>query len=454
MRDNKVIKMGAGLADSLLAIYLAKRGIVSDVFEARPDMNKLIVDGGRSINLGLSARSILALKEIGLDKDILSEAIPLRGRTIHQNPKKPYFIPYCERINENLYSISRDRLNLKILQEAKKYPAIKFYFNEQCTSCNFDSRILEFSSGKMVHAQTIFATDGVGSVIRQSMQSKLANEFKSEFLKLAYGYKEIHLLCIHSGQYPLEKNAFNIWPQENFMMLAAPNFDASFTCTLFMKHHGEHSFESIQNGEYGNTGDMHKSMHVFLRKYLPDILDLMPHYDSEFFKNPIAHLGSVKCFPWHLGNQALLLGDAAHAMAPFYAQVINCAFEDCRILNTLLDNETLNWEDIFKKFTLLRHKETDAINEMSMENFDEMQKSVTDPIFLLERALEIKLEERYPEYFSKYSMATFCLNIPYSLAQKRGKAQDDFLMNLCLKKTNINSLNLDWVMKKIMEIHQ
>lgn len=452
MAENVVI-VGAGLSGSLLAIYFAKRGINCDVYESRSDMRKISMSAGRSINLALSNRGIRALREVGLDEYMLSEAVPMHGRMIHATDGSLKLMPYSGRHGEYINSVSRGGLNIALLNEAEKYTEVRFHFNQECVDFDCDSGEARFSSGKTVKGDTLIATDGAGSAVRNAMLHGGVPHFNFSARWLDHGYKELHIPPTADG-FALEKNALHIWPRDKFMMIALPNFDGSFTCTLFVAHKGENSFEKIDSGDYRETGDPHESARLFMETNFGDAVPLMPGYVHDFFENPTGNLGTIKCFPWNARGKALLIGDAAHAVVPFYGQGMNCSFEDCRVLNELVGEIGTDWEKVFNRYSELRKENTDAIADMAEENFYEMRDAVADPVFLRKRELETKLEQTFPEYFSKYSMVTFREDLPYATAKRLGNAQDAMLMQLCADIPDVSALNIDEVMNKVSELHR
>lgn len=449
---NNVIIIGAGLSGSLLAIYLAKRGIKCDVYEARTDMRKTAMSAGRSINLALSDRGIKALREVGLDGYMLSEAVPMHGRMIHLMDGSQKLLPYSGRQGEYINSVSRGGLNVALLNEAEKYEQVRLHFDEECTGFDCKTGEARFRSGRIVRGDTVIATDGAGSVVRNEMMNGGVPRFDYSIRWLEHGYKELHIPPTVDG-FAMDKDALHIWPRDKFMMIALPNFDGSFTCTLFLAHRGENSFERINSGEYDATQNPRESLRLFMEKNFADAVPLMPDYAEDFFDNPTGNLGTVKCHPWNAHGKSLLIGDAAHAVVPFYGQGMNCSFEDCRVLNELVGTHGTDWEAVFNEYGGLRKENTDAIADMAEENFYEMRDAVADPVFLRKRELETKLEQTYPDYFSKYSMVTFREDLPYSTAKRLGNAQDAMLMGLCESITDISSLDLDDVMRRVSEIH-
>lgn len=447
---SKVVIIGAGLAGSLLAIYLAKRKIAVDVYEARGDMRLEEIAAGRSINLALSDRGIAGLREVGMDEYMLAEAVPMYGRMIHSVSGETKLLKYSGREGEYINSVSRAGLNIALINEAEKYDNVKFHFNERCIGFDCLSGEAKFKSGKTAKGDTVIASDGAGSAVRISMLQGGVERFDLSQKWLAHGYKELHIPPSADGGFLLEKNALHIWPRHQFMMIALPNFDGSFTCTLFLAHKSaENAFDQLTTGE---------AVTAFFTREFPDALELMPTLVEDFFHNPTGNLGTIKCSPWNVGRKALLLGDAAHAMVPFYGQGMNCAFEDVRVLDSLLSDRAassggqFDWKEIFEEFGESRKINADAICDMAEENFYEMRDATADPIFQRKRELETKLEHTFPDYFSKYSMVTFREDLPYSVANGRGNAQDKLLMQICADAQNVDELNLDDVMQKVREI--
>ncbi|MBK9154158.1 MAG: FAD-dependent monooxygenase [Chloracidobacterium sp.] len=472
MPDKNIAIIGAGLAGSLLSIYLARRGFDVTVFEARPDMRKDAVEAGRSINLALSDRGIAALREVGMDAYMLAEAVPMFGRMIHDRSGATKLLPYSGRKGEYINSISRSGLNIALMNEADKYDNVTFHFNERCTGFDVESGEVQFEgsaasdkSASSLLPETVIATDGAGSPVRQAMESQMPG-FSSTSVFLDHGYKELHIPPGKNGDFLLEKNALHIWPRHKFMMIALPNFDGSFTCTLFLAHKGGNPSGSDGATEPGfdELNDEASVIDFFTREF-PDAVPLMPTLIEDFFANPTGLLGTVKCWPWHSGGKVLLLGDSAHAMVPFYGQGMNCAFEDVRVFAQMIDKQMseppacgvpagaspsgvpsaggrIDWQRTYEEYGQLRKLNTDAIQDMAVENFYEMRDATADPVFQRKRALETRLEQNYPDYFSKYSMVTFREDLPYSEAQLRGNAQDKILMEICATSNELNKINL------------
>jgi kynurenine 3-monooxygenase len=446
MSQQNITIIGAGLAGSLLAIYLARRGFNITVYEARGDMRRDPVEAGRSINLALSDRGIAALREVGMDEYMLSEAVPMYGRMIHSPAGAIKLLPYSGREGEYINSVSRSGLNIALMNEAEKHPNVRIIFNERCTDCDIEIGEVNFASGRKANSDTVIATDGAGSPVRQAMQRQIPDfQFSSVFLE--HGYKELHIPPGDGGSFLLEKNALHIWPRHKFMMIALPNFDGSFTCTLFLAHKseqgdGEPAFDQLIE---------ETSVTDFFESEFSDAVPLMPTLTDDFFTNPTGHLGTVKCWPWNVGGKVLLLGDSAHAVVPFYGQGMNCAFEDVRVLDSLIEELGPDWAAVYEEYGRLRKVNTDAIADMAEENFYEMRDATADPVFQRKRELETRLEQTYPDYFSKYSMVTFREDLPYSVAKRKGNAQDAALMELCRDETSANA-NLDDVMQVIRRL--
>ncbi len=482
MKNEKIIIIGAGLAGSLLAIYLAKRGIEVEIYESRGDMRKEKMSAGRSINLALSDRGIAALREVGMDEYMLREAVPMFGRMVHTTDGQTKLLPYSGRQGEYINSVSRAGLNIALINEAEKYTGVKFHFNEKCVDFDCKSGEAKFESGKIVKGDTLIATDGAGSKVRDAMLYGGVPRFDFSQKFLEHGYKELHIPsrkdfpsaiadeADRNGDFLMEKNALHIWARRSFMMIALPNFDGSFTCTLFLAHTGENSFESLvrtasgsdllsENAEVPNhsikppaTAGGSDKLLEFFKANFADAIPLMPTLTEDFFTNPIGNLGTIKCFPWNVGGKSLLLGDSAHAVVPFYGQGMNASFEDCRILNEIIQRHGTDWEKVFDEYGALRKENTDAIAQMAEENFYEMRDSVADLVFVRKRELETKLEQTFPDYFSKYSMVTFREDLPYLVAKEKGNAQDKLLMEICANVDDISEIDLIELKQKIKYI--
>ena len=442
--SQKVILVGAGLTGSLLSIYLAKRGFTVEVYERRPDMRKTAISAGKSINLALSARGIQALKQLGLDKKILEHSIPMRGRMIHSEKGETSFQPYGKSEHEYINSISRRDLNVTLMNEAEKFPNVSFHFNMRCNGMDLQKGDVGFTnetdgSLRTVSGNTVIGTDGSASAIRMEFLKSGHFDFSQKYEN--YGYKELTIPAAEGGKFRIEKNALHIWPRGSYMMIALPNESGDFTCTLFMQH--EKSEPNL------NQFDSKEKVTSFFKKVMPDAIPNMPTLTDDFFENPTGNLLTIKSYPWNVGAKALLMGDAAHAIVPFFGQGMNCCFEDCFFLDQLIGKLGPDWQKVFEEFGSLRKENADAIADLAIENFVEMRDLVSHRDFILKKKAEALLEEKYPDFFiSKYAMVSF-LTIPYSVAKQRGQIQDKILMEMCAKIDTIEELDMDKAIFKI-----
>jgi kynurenine 3-monooxygenase len=425
MVNKRIAIVGAGLVGSLLSIYLAKRGYKVVVFERRPDMRKHVVDGGRSINLALSNRGIRALEEVGLAEELKSAAIPMHGRVMHDRQGNLSYLPYGKE-GQFINSVSRSGLN-KVLMTAAESRGVQFLFEQRIEKVDLENTSLTVNSKQLTDFDFMIGADGAFSAVRGAMQFTDRFDFSQNYIE--HGYKELHIPAGANGAFRLEKNALHIWPRESFMMIALPNPDGSFTCTLFFPFEGTTSF---------NTLKTNAEVDIFLRTTFPDAVALMPDALTDFCNNPTSSLVTVKCFPW-VRNNTLLIGDAAHAVVPFYGQGMNAGFEDCRVLNELLDQYSDDWKKVFPEYQLSRKPNTDAIAELALDNFIEMRDLVADAEFLLRKKIEAKIHSLYPDrWIPLYSMVTFHADIPYRQAlvtgQKQKKIMDEVMSGKGIKE--------------------
>ncbi|MFN6089264.1 MAG: FAD-dependent oxidoreductase [Cyclobacteriaceae bacterium] len=432
---------GAGLVGSLLAIYLKNRGYQVSVFERRNDMRKNAGYEGRSINLALSNRGIRALEEVGLAEELKKEAIPMHGRMIHDLQGHLNFQPYGK-AGQYINSISRSGLN-KVLMTKAESLGVEFHFEQRIAKVDFEKTELTIQHSKFdiqhLPFDLIIGSDGAFSAVRLAMQFTDQFNFSQNYIE--HGYKELHIPAGATGSFQLEKNALHIWPRESYMLIALPNPDGSFTLTLFFPFTGETSFETLSTKE---------KVTDFFKSVFPDAYALMPQLLEEFFQNPSSSLVTMRCYPW-VRNKTLLIGDAAHAIVPFYGQGMNAGFEDCRVLNQLLDQFADDWDQVLPSFQEIRKPNADAIAKLALDNFVEMRDLVNDADFILRKKIESKLHELFPEkWIPLYSMVTFHENIPYSVAYETGQKQkrimEDVLKQLDIEK---NWENLDF--KEIVE---
>lgn len=434
--NRQVIRLiGAGLNGPLLSLGLAKRGFYVEIYERRPDMRTTRISAGRSINLALSTRGIHALKEAGLWKEMQKIIIPMKGRMMHSVSGELTFQPYGKDETEVINSISRADLNTALMNAAEAQ-GVKIHFQQRCVGIDLKSGKLQLrdeNSGEQhfVDSEVVIACDGSASAIRSEMMRLPRFNFSQEFLN--YGYKELTIPSAPGGAHAIETHALHIWPRGNYMLIALPNIDGTFACILFLPFEGPDSFECLDTPE---------SVHEFFRARFADAMSLMPHLVENFFANPTGSMVTIKCSPWHVNGRVLLLGDAAHAIVPFFGQGINCGFEDCTVLLGLIDRYGNEWATIFSEFERARKINTDAIADLAVENFVEMRDRVADPRFLLRKKVELALQQKYPERFvPKYAMVTF-RRVPYATALERGKVQDGILAQLCDRMNNLEEL--DW----------
>jgi len=411
---SKIIISGAGLVGSLLAIYLSKRGFEVEVYERLLDMRLDDLGSGRSINLALSNRGLRALNEVGLMSEIEKIIIPMFGRMMHDIDGNLTQQPYGKD-GQSINSISRAGLNMLLMDHAER-AGVKFYFNHPTVDIDLDNTQLKVENNGNVHEKTadiIVGADGAFSPVRGVFQITERYDYSQSYIE--HGYKELTIPALRDGDFLLEKNSLHIWPRGNYMLIALPNLDGSFTCTLFFPFEGNPSFSSIRNRD---------QLFQFFSSTFPDARDLIPDLENDFFNNPSSSLVTVKCYPW-VKNKTFLIGDAAHAVVPFYGQGMNCGFEDCRILNKLLDEHSDNWEFVLEAYQLSRKPNADAISDLALSNFIEMRDLVADKNFLLQKAIEARLHEKYPEkWIPLYSMVTFNENTPYSEAKRSGEIQN------------------------------
>lgn len=419
--SKRIAIAGAGLVGSLMALYLCRRGYAVTVFERRGDPREKSNHAGRSINLALSARGLKALDEVGLAPSVAPIAIPMHGRMMHNLRGQLTFQPYGKE-GQYINSVSRSDLNLKLIEAAAKEGA-EFRFEQRIIHADTEATELTFTrgsayspvvTGKAVSEKfdIILGSDGAFSSVRQSMQFSDRFNYSQEYIE--HGYKELHIPAGAGGAFRLEKNALHIWPRESFMMIALPNPDGSFTCTLFFPFEGVESFSHLQSPDEVTS---------FFSRNFPDALSLMPDLQHDFAANPVSSLVTTRCFPWRKNN-TLLIGDAAHAIVPFYGQGMNAGFEDCRILNQLLDEHKDHWPDTAEAFQTLRKPDADAIARLALDNFIEMRDLVADADFLLRKKIEARIHALHPEkWIPLYTMVTFRPDIRYSDAYAVGQKQ-------------------------------
>jgi kynurenine 3-monooxygenase len=434
--------IGSGLTGPLLAISLAQRGFPVQLYERRPDMRRVRISAGRSINLALSTRGIYALREAGVWNEIANILIPMRGRMMHSVAGELTFMPYGKDETEFINSVSRVELNIALMNAAEK-AGVTIHFNKRCTG--FDLRggavhLRDEDTGaeSVVDSGIVIGTDGAASAVRSEMLKLPRFNFSQQYLD--YGYKELTIPAGPDGRHVLETHALHIWPRGTFMLIALPNIDGTFGCILFLPFEGGYiSLEAL---------DTEVKVRSFFEAQFPDALRLMPNLIENYFQNPTGAMVTIKCSPWHVDGRALLLGDAAHAIVPFFGQGMNCAFEDCTYLLELLDRYGPDSPLLFSAFESSRKADTDAIADLAIENFIEMRDRVADPKFLFRKRVELELEKKYPDRFvPKYAMVTFH-RTPYSVAAQRGAVQDRMLGELCDSVQRLE--DIDWAKAEML----
>lgn len=443
-RREPVTIVGAGLAGTLLATVLARRGHKVRIFERMPDMRSSVTPAGRSINLALAARGIRALELAEVMDRVSPLLISMPGRMLHAVDGALTFVPYGQGAHEVIYSVSRPDLNC-ILIDAAERAGVEIRFRTAAVGADIRHRSLVLRdevAGRLeeVPLHRVIAADGAGSVVRRALVSDLEVPSSEELLK--HGYKELRLPPGAGGSHQIEKHALHVWPRGGFMLIALPNPDGSFTVTLFLPHQGEESFASLVEP---------LRVAQFFKRYFPDVSALLPSLTDEFLEHPTGIMGTVRCERWSVEDQLLLIGDAAHALTPFHGQGMNCAFEDCRELVALLGDSS-DWASVFRRFEQERRPHTNAIADMAIENYLEMRDTVRDPQFHLQRALSLELERRFPRRFvPRYSMVMFHDEIPYAVAMERGRIQNKILAQLTRNVSTLAAVDFPAAQRLIEE---
>jgi kynurenine 3-monooxygenase len=416
----KFVLIGSGLAGGLLAAYLGRRGYEVDLYERRADPREGNMVGGRSINLAISTRGIHALEQIGIADKALRHAIPMRGRMIHEKSGALHFASYDVDPAKCINSIGRASLNTTVIEAAQHYPNVHVHFNSKCADVDLTQPAchLETEAGKLdVQADAVIGVDGAFSAVRASMRRDI-DGFQYDANYLAHGYKELTIPPAPDGSWRIEKNALHIWPRKSFMMIALPNPDGSFTCTLFWEFEGPQSFATTKEDD--------DVQHFFTEEF-PDAVPLMPTLLEDFKNNPTGSLVTIRCAPWYYRNKVCLLGDAAHAVVPFYGQGMNAAFEDCVVLDECLATFGNDRERAFAEYFKQRKQNVDALADLAIGNFIEMRDKTASRVFRAKKKLDHLLEAALPGvYLPLYTMVTFT-RIPYAQAARRARLQDRIL---------------------------
>ena len=418
-QNEPLVVMGAGLVGSLLTLYLARRGHPVQVFERLPDPRLQGLAGGRSINLALSDRGWRGLAGVGVADDIRQVGIPMYRRVMHDGTGQLTFQPYGQE-NQAIYSINRGSLNVALLDLVEREPRVQVTFGQKLTQLDLPGRRLHLQDVASrreydVAYERLFGADGAFSAVRGALQRTDRTDYSQQYLE--YGYKELTLAAGVGSSWQIEKNALHIWPRGNFLMIALPNLDGSFNATLFFPYEGDKSFAALQTPD---------AVTAFFEATFPDAVPLMPELTDEFFDHPTGSLVTIRCFPWAYHDSVLLLGDAAHAILPFYGQGMNAGFEDCTVLNQLLEQHgEANWDRVLDEFEHQRKPNTDAMADLALHNFVEMRDRVADPRFLLQKRIESKIAAQYPgQWVPLYSRVTFSPDTSYADAWAAGQRQE------------------------------
>lgn len=444
-RQEGPVILGAGLAGTLLAIFLARRGHSVRLIERNPDLRRHTAPAGRSINLALAERGIHALKKAGVFDQVKELLIPMRGRMLHDPEGQLKLQPYSRNADEVIYSVSRSGLTATLLDAAEQTGKVEILFNHSITGLDIGNSELTVTTGlldgaQVLRARPIIAADGAGSLVRRTLAEAGLIDASEELL--SHGYKELTIAPAADGGFRMDPNALHIWPRGGFMLIALPNPDASFTVTLFMAYDAKPGFEQL---------DTRERVLAFFREEFPDAVPLIPGLAEEFFKNPTGILGTIRCRPWYEGDKALLIGDAAHAIVPFHGQGMNCAFEDCVVLDEMLATDNALSEDLFARFSESRKPNADAIADMALDNYLEMRDRVNDPNFHLQKSLAWELEAKIPERFvPRYSMVMF-RRIPYAVAQRRGAKQAALLKKLAHGAATLADIDMEHALQVVKD---
>ena len=431
--------VGAGLVGSLCAVYMTKRGHKVTIYERRKDLRSEIIAAGKSINLALSERGWTALKKVGIAEQVMKIAIPMYKRIMHDERGALSEQAYGNE-NQAIYSVSRAQLNVLLMEMAERNGA-KLHFNEKCVGTNLEEAIATFentntATEQEISADLLIGADGSLSAVREQMVKKYQHEY--EYNEIEHDYKELLIPVGENNTHLLDKNALHIWPRGEFMLIALANLDGSFTCTLFAPKKGENSFEGLNAKE---------EVEQYFTRVFPDFIYLVPDLYQQWNANPTSALGIVKTYPWHIKDTSILIGDAAHATVPFYGQGMNAGFEDCRILDELLDKHEDNFKTCFHEYSKVRKPNGDGVQDLSMQNFVVMRDKTADPKFLLQKEIEKKFANLYPDKWTPlYSMVSFT-NTPYAEAWEIGMKQEK-LMQSIMNTPNIEKI---WESDEIMQ---
>jgi len=441
----RIIIIGAGLVGSLLSVFLAKKGYQVEVYERNPDIRKITAGYGRSINLTLCDRGFMALDQVGIGDRIRSLSVPAYGRLIHDVKGEVVFQPYGND-NEAIYSISRTDLNRALLDFAERNYNVNFHFNQQCVSVDLENaaveiRDLESENVTRQKADLLFGSDGAHSAVRMQMQ--MTNRFNYSQQYWEQGYKELRVPARVNASWACEKNALHIWPRSNYMLIGFPNTDGSFTCSLHIPFEGEISYEAIKTEQ---------DLLTLFKSSFPDVVDLLPNLVEDFFTNPPNTMITIKCWPWAFKDKAALIGDSAHSIYPSYGQGANAGFEDCKTLYECMERHGEDWGVILSEYQRLRKPNTDAIADLCVDHFIELRDLVGDPVFLLRKEIERKINQMHPDkYKDLYSMITFT-SMPYTEALRTDREHRtivDRIMSVVDVRDKLNSPEVESLINQL-----
>ncbi|MBU1621698.1 MAG: FAD-dependent monooxygenase [Gammaproteobacteria bacterium] len=419
IEKKRIAIIGAGLAGSLLALKLSQQGYAVDVYERRSDPRALSAHAGRSINLGLSKRGMQALASVGLLEEVLKTAVVMRGRVIHFPDGSTKYQAYGKNDNEVLHSIDRNELNNLLLDHSEQYKDLKLHFNHKLVSAEKTKRLLEFSNEGRVVTVTpawVIGADGAFSTMRKEMQYGERADYQQEYLE--WGYKELTLEAGSDGQSVIELSALHVWPRNHCLFVSHPNLDGSHTLTLFLPFKGADSFQCLHTPA---------DVRVLIDKYFPDLTPLLPSLLEQWDRHPVGALITTRTNQWSFEDWAVLVGDACHAVYPFFGQGMNSAFEDCYMLIALLAERPTDLATVFKTYEEKRRLHTDALAELSKQNFTELRQKVQSPWFHARKKLDVLLNKLFPSaWLPLYTMIAHT-TIPYAEARERARRQDNVI---------------------------
>lgn len=415
----KVTIIGAGMSGCLMAIYLARQNFQVEIFERRADMRKESVEPGRSINMTLALRGMHPLEEVGLLDEVMKMTFPLKGRIVHTPGGQVIFQPYGKNDDEVIHSVMRNDLNMVLMNEAEKYPSVRLHFDKRCLRVDKANKTVQIqdkltSEITTVESDFIIGADGVFSTVRQQMQRGERATYQQDFL--GHGFKELRIPAGPGGTYLMRTGGLHIWPRGDHMLIAMPNSDGTFTCTCILPFEGEQSFESMQTEE---------SVMEYFKTHFPDVIPFIPKLAEQFINNPIVGMITTHTFPWHYKDSIVLMGDACHAVVPFYGLGMNTAFEDCAVLNECLKRHVGDWQTAFNEYQTLRKRNTDTLAYLSKRNFTELREKVRSPMFVARKKVDVILNRLFPRQwqplYTLVSHSTMPIDDALNLYNKRAR---------------------------------